>query len=97
MGGSWAYPVGLRLSRLFHDAVGENDAADHVSRKLGTVELSPVALGLLSQLENHHHRRLARAATLCLPGAMTNRRKSRFYRIRRPDVHPMFGRKIVKT
>lgn len=41
-----AYPVDLRLSRLFYDAVGEHDASNRMSLQLRDIQLSPGATGL---------------------------------------------------
>ena len=53
-------------------------------------------LRLLGQLEAHQQCRLARSATFRLARSATNRCKGRFDRIRCPDMHPMFGRKIIE-
>ena len=60
------------------------------------VKFSPMPLGLGRQLKDHHQRRQARTSALRLPRPMAHRRKRRFDRIRRPNVHPMFSRKIIE-
>ena len=61
-----------------------------------TVELTPVPLGLLRQLEHHHQRRRSGAAAFRLTGPMPHCRKGRFDRIRRPQMHPVLGREIIE-
>jgi hypothetical protein len=61
-----------------------------------TVEAAPVPLRLLDKLEDHGERGLVREAALGANGAMARRRERALDRVRRPQMLPVLGGKVVK-
>jgi hypothetical protein len=55
-----------------------------------------MTLRFFCQLEDHRQGRQPRAAAFRLPLPMAHRRERRFDRIRRPDMSPEFGGKVVE-
>ena len=56
-----------------------------------------MALGWAGQQEDHRERRFPAAATLRSSRSQTDRRKGGLDRSRRPQVHPVLGRKVVAS
>src|SRR5262249_53629854 len=61
-----------------------------------TVEAAPVPLRLLDELEDHGERSLVREAAPGANGAMAHRRERALDRVRRPQMLPVLGGKVVE-
>ncbi len=60
------------------------------------VQTAPLLAGRLAQLEDHGERRLAAEAALGFGGPQAHRGEGALYGVRRSDVFPVLGRKIVE-
>ncbi len=61
------------------------------------VQAAPLLAGRLAQLEDHSEGRIAAEAALGLGGPEAHGRKGALYGVRRSDVLPVLGRKIVES
>ena len=66
-------------------------------RLVRAIQAAPLLAGRLAQLEDHGERRFARQAALGPGGSQPHRGEGTFNRIRRSDVLPALGRKVVEA
>ncbi len=76
--------------------VPEDDPFQDFSQPFQALQSSPELLGLDCQIQDHRQHALSGDASPGLDHAMADRGKGRFDRIGRPDMDPVFGRKVIE-